>query len=97
MMFGGTPAAITAVGAGMFRSTGDWGGLISTALMFCAKGCSTVAGTYPSPGLAASVPGGGAVTAAPVRTGDRDLHGGGAADEYRFGAARTRRFLADAF
>src|SRR4029077_20701595 len=59
MMFGGCPGTVTAEGSGKV-STGACGGLMSTALMFCANGCSTLAGTYPSPGLA------GALAGAPV-------------------------------
>ena len=44
MMLGGWPGIVTADGSGKV-STGACGGLISTALMFCANGCSTLAGT----------------------------------------------------
>jgi len=49
MMLGGAPGGVTAEGSGSV-STGACGGLISTALMFWANGCSTFAGTYPKPG-----------------------------------------------
>src|SRR5579884_352246 len=63
MMFGGWPGASTAVGGVHWVSAGACGGEISTAEMFCANGCSAVAGTYPRP--AGACLGGGDVTGAP--------------------------------
>src|ERR671931_829813 len=51
MMLGGWPGAMTAVGGDHPVSAGACGGVISTALTFCANGCSAVAGRYPSRGL----------------------------------------------
>ena len=65
MMCGATPGAVTALGSGKL-SIGACGGLISTALMFWPNGCSTLAGTYPSPGLVGSAVAPRPVGAAPA-------------------------------
>ena len=54
MMLGAWPGAVTAAGGSHCASTGACGGLIRTALRFCANGCSALAGHVAEPG-----PGGG--------------------------------------
>ena len=69
------------------RSTGACGGLISTALMFCAKRLLDVGGHVAerrASGRRRRRSGHRGIG----RAGDRDLHRGGAADEHRFGAVR---------
>ena len=90
MIFGGLPGAISAVGTGRFMSTGACGGLISTALMFCAERLLDGGRHVAEPGFGRLGVGGRRCRRGTGRAGDRDLHGGGATDEHRFGAARDR-------
>ena len=65
MMLGGCPGPSAAVGGVHWVSTGDSGGVISTADMFCAIDCSAFAGMYPSSRPASrAVSGGVTVTSA---------------------------------
>ena len=66
MMLGGCPGPSVAVGGVHWVSTGDCGGVISTADRFCAIEVSVFAGMYPSSRPASRpVSGGATVTGAP--------------------------------